>query len=95
MLQHAKLRETNATCSSLMAGLCPGGDQTGFMKLMDTRAQEITKQTRKLKEQLSTLNVLAAAAGGADAFPGFALDGHAPETDNKLTFYVCLWAAVI
>ena len=78
MLQHAKLRETNATCSSLMAGLCPGGNGTGFMKLMDTRAIEITKQTRKLKEQLSTLNVLAAAAGGADAFPGFALDDHAP-----------------
>ena len=95
MVQHNKLRETHATCSSLMAGLCPGGDHAGFMKLMDTRANEITKQTKKLKEQLSTLNVLAAAAGGADAFPGFALGDHAPDTDNKLTFYVCLWTAII
>ena len=88
MAQHNKLRETHATCSSLMAGLCPGGDQTGFMKLMDARASEITKRTKKLKDQLSTLNVLAAAAGGADAFPGFALDDHAliPTASSRSTF---------
>ena len=95
MQQHHKVRETHAQCSRLMSGLCPEGDQSAFMKTMDAKAPDITKLTGKLKEQLPVLNVLASAAGGADAFPGFALDDHAPATESKLTFYVCLWTAMI
>ena len=65
------------------------------MKTMDAKAGEITKLTAKLKEQLSVLNVLASAAGGADAFPGFALDDHAPATESKITFYIIVWTAMI